>query len=45
MSIITVAHDPSVRFADTSPASLGRKIYFGSRSTLLSARRSMSARS
>ena len=25
MSIVTVAHDPSVRFADTSPASLGRK--------------------
>ena len=25
MSIGTVAHDPSVRFADTSPASLGRK--------------------
>jgi hypothetical protein len=24
MSIIIAAHDPSVRFADTSPASLGR---------------------
>jgi hypothetical protein len=27
MSITTVACDPSVRFADTSPASLGRKCY------------------
>ncbi len=27
MSNLTGAHDPSVRFADTSPTSLGRKVY------------------
>ena len=29
MSDGTAAHDPSVRFADTSPASLGRKVPTG----------------